>query len=189
MKKLLTLITLVIASTQLRAQAVPTADKLADVQVGVLFSGAKPDYGTSTWHGYGFYGDVDLRYHLGIEFNFHQLSGPDPVLYERTYQLGGRYLYPIHDRFVPYAKFMLGRGVFNFAGTDSSGQSVQIANLAYNTQAIGGGLDLRLRPGLNLRVIDFEYQRWGNFPPRNLNPSILSIGVAYHFHGKMGLKN
>jgi hypothetical protein len=191
MKKLLIFLAFLLSnSARSYSQAIPTAQKTADVQLGVTFSGARPDYGTpTTWHGYGFYGDLDLRYHLGIEFDFHQLSGPDPVLYERTYEVGGRYLYPIHNRFVPYAKVMVGRGVFNFAAPDSSGNSVQIANLAYNTQSIGGGLDLHVLPGLNVRVVDYEYQRWGGFPPRGLNPNVFSVGIAYHFHGKMGLKN
>jgi hypothetical protein len=189
MKKLLaTIIFVIVVATRAQAQAAPTAEKFADLQLGVSFSAAHPDYGTASWHGYGFYGDLDLRHNLGIEFDFHQLSGPDPVLYERTYEIGGRYVHPIHQKFIPYAKLMVGRGVFNFAAINNSGQSVQIANLAYNTQSIGGGLDLRIRPSFNVRVFDYEYQRWGNFPPRGLNPSVLSFGIAYHFHGTMDLK-
>jgi len=182
------------------AQAVPTADRLGDLQIGINFSVANPDYsndvyhlsqptdGSLRWHGYGAYADFDFRYHYGIEVDFHQLSGPDPNLYERTYEIGGRYLHPIRNRFVPYGKLLVGRGVFNFAALDSSGQSVQIANLAYNTLSAGGGLDMRVLPGLNIRVFDYEYQHWLNFPPDKLNPQVLSFGVAYHFHGPMKLR-
>lgn len=192
-------VAIALAAASLHGQAVATASRLADLQVGATFSAASPDYtasiynlaqptkGELNWHGYGAYADLGLRYHLGLEFAFHQLSGPDPVLYERTFEIGGRYLIPIR-RFEPYGKAMIGRGVFNFAAINASGQSEQIANLGYNTQALGGGLDLRLLPGLNIRVVDYEYQKWDNFPPNKLNPQILSFGVAYHFHGAMGLR-
>jgi len=189
----------VIATSSLNGQAVSTASRVADLQVGVSASTANPDYSesvynltqptssSSRWHGYGVYADLDLRLHLGIEFEFHQLSGPDPVLYERTFEVGGRYLFPIR-RFVPYGKAMVGRGIFNFAAINASGQSEQIANLGYNSQSFGGGLDLTLLPGLNMRVFDYEYQQWDNFPPYKLNPQVFSFGVAYHFHGPMGLR-
>ena len=164
------------------AQATATASRIADLQAGVTFSYAQPDYGTN-WHGYGAYADLDLRYRLGLEFDFHQLSGPNPVLYERTYEIGPRLSYSIRDRFIPYAKAMYGRGVFNFAGTDTSGNAVQIANLAYNITSFGGGLDIKTIRGLNVRAFDYEYQRWGSFPPHGLTPGVFSFGVAYHFHG------
>lgn len=152
-------------------QAVATASRRADLQVGVDFSIADPSYaddvyhlvqptsGDLHWRGYGFYADLDLRYHLGLEFNFHQVFEPDPVLYERTSKIGGRYLYPLRHGLVPYGKAMIGRGIFNFAALDTTtGKSVQIGNLAYNIQTLGGGLDLRLRPGLHVRLFDYEYQ-------------------------------
>ncbi len=182
----------------LHAQATSTASRRADLQIGVDFSVANSGYtndiynlsqptaGQSTWHGYGAYADLDLRYHFGIEANFHTLSGPDPTLYERTFQIGGRFIYPVKFRLAPYAKVLVGRGIFNFAALDSNGNSVQLANIGYNTQTFGGGLDLRLRPGINIRVVDYEYQHWDNFPPNKLNPQVFSFGVAYHFHGPLG---
>ena len=182
-----------------RAQAVPTASRLADLQVGVDFSLANPDYandvyhlaqptdGQLRWHGYGAYADLDVRYHLGIEAEFHQLSGPDPTLYERSFSIGAHIPFPLRRRFVPYGKVMIGRGIFNFAAISANtGQSIQIANIGYTVETLGGGVDLRLRPGLNVRLFDYEYQRWNNFPPNKLDPQILSFGVAYHFHGPLG---
>lgn len=186
MKIFLCLTTLLAVSASAHAQATPTAEKVADVQVGATFSYVNPDYGGNPWHAYGFYADVDFRYHFGVEFAFHQASGSDPILYERTYELGGRYVYPLHDRFLPYVKGNLGQGVFNFEGSVPGGPPVEVANLAYNIQAIGAGLDLRVLPGLNVRVVDYEYQWWDGFPPHGLNPNLISFGVAYHFHGPMG---
>ena len=190
---------LVLAHCTSHAQAVPTASRLADLQVGVDFSIANPDYandvyhlaqptdGQLRWHGYGAYADLDVRYHhLGLEAEFHQLSGPDPTLYERSFSIGAHIPFPIRHRLVPYGKVMIGRGIFNFAAiSPTTGQSVQIANLGYTVETLGGGLDLRLRSGLNVRVFDYEYQRWNNFPPNKLDPQILSFGVAYHFHGPL----
>lgn len=190
-------------------QALPTASRLADLQVGVTFSVANSNYTNSVanpsntndvfnlsqptgnsvkWHGYGAYVDLGIREHFGVELNFHQLSGSDPTLYERTFQAGLMYLHPMRFRFVPYAKAMEGRGIFNFAAVNASGQSYQLANVGYNTQSLGGGLDLRLRPGLNVRLFDYEYQIWDNFPPNKLHPQVVSFGLAYHFHGAMGLR-
>lgn len=164
------------------AQALPTASRLADVQLGGTFSLAKSDYVSTLWRGAGFYADIDVDHHLGLELDFHQVAGSEPILYERTYELGPRYVRH-KGRFAPYVKAMYGRGVFNFAGRDLAGQPFLAANLAYNLFAGGGGLDIETRPGLNIRLFDYEYQDWHSFPPHGLTPSVLSFGVAYHFHG------
>ncbi len=181
MFKNLALLTItLLAPAIVHAQATATASRKADLQVGATFTLAAPNYGTDHWKGYGFFADLDFRQHFGLEAAFHQASESSSIRYERTYEIGPRVLFPIHQRFVPYAKAMVGRGVFNFAGTDSN---TQVANLAFNMASFGGGLDIKIRPGLNVRAFDFEYQTWPSFPPRGLNPSVFSFGVAYHFHG------
>jgi hypothetical protein len=195
-KRLLVSLVLAVSTTIALAQAAPTATRSADLQVGASFALAKPDCtflpaapsdcDSFKFKGYGFYADLDLKYHLGIELDFHDVKGQDPIAYERTYEVGPRYIFPIHRRFVPYVKAMYGRGVFNFPGylsTPGGLKEVTAANLAFNIFSGGGGLDVMVLPGLNIRVIDFEYQRWGNFPPKAINPAVLSFGVAYHFHG------
>jgi hypothetical protein len=74
--------------------------------------------------------------------------------------------------FTPYAKGLVGRGVFNYPLSD--------ANLAYNMLAGGGGIDIAVHPRINVRA-DFELQHWYGFPPNGLAPKIATIGVAYHF--------
>lgn len=158
------------------AQAVSTASRRADLQVGVGFVVASPDYKPGKLHGVAFYTTLDFTNHLGGEFEIHQANSPNnDDLYQRTYEIGPRY-HRDYGIFAPYVKVMYGRGVFNFPfGT---------ANLAYNLFAGGGGVDVHLRPYLNVRA-DYEYQRWMSFPPNGLTPRVLTIGVAYRFPGQL----
>ena len=168
---------LVLASIpQLHAQASPTASRRADLQIGVGFTVGKSDYSLHDYKGGAAYATLDLTNHLGGEFVFHQVDSPDnDQAYERTYEIGPRY-YRTYGRFAPYVKAMYGRGVFNFPLGE--------ANLAYNIFAGGGGTDIKILPYLNVRA-DYEYQRWGSFPPDGLTPQIVTIGVAYHFNGAL----
>lgn len=156
------------------AQARPTATRRAQAQVGASYVNGQSDYARSRYNGYGVYGDLDFRNGLGIEADFHFISDWNTGgIYERTYEIGGRYSRH-YGRYQPYAKVMVGRGVFNFpAGT---------ANLAYNLFALGAGVDIRIRPYLNTRV-EYEAQRWLSGPllPNGLSPNLLSVGMAYRF--------
>jgi hypothetical protein len=163
---------LVAGATLLHAQAVPTASRAGDLQIGVGYGIAKSDYSTSPYKGIAPYITFDFTHHLGVEGNFRFLQDPGSLnLYEKTYEIGGRY-HITYKRLLPYGKVMYGRGVFNFQNN--------VANLAYNMYAIGGGTDYRLLPYINLRA-DFEYQSWSGFPPNGLNPIVGTIGAAYHF--------
>ena len=162
-------------SSLLHAQAVPTASRAGDLQVGAGFTIAKPGYGQQSFQGFTAYADFDLRSHLGIEAEFHQFSSATgDQSYQRTYLLGGRYFRPCGP-LVPYVKVMFGRGDFNypFGATD----------LAYNLFAAGVGADYTLRPSLSLRG-EFEMQRWSGFSSPGLNPQLVTLGIAYHFATK-----
>lgn len=171
------------AAGRLHAQATPTAETPGVLQIGAMFNIAAPDYRPQKFYGYGFYTTFDFKYHIGIEGEFHQINETNSTegIYERTYQIGPRYVLH-HDRFDPYAKILYGRGVFNYpSALDEAGHVSPTANLAYNIGAIGAGLDYRVVPAMNVRL-DYEYQNWFSFPPNGLTPMILSVGVAYHFH-------
>lgn len=168
---------------RLRAQAIPTASRAGDLQIGAMFNYANTDYRPEKFKGYGFYATFDFRYHIGIEGEFHQINDPDPKdnVYERTYEIGPRYVLR-HGRYNPYAKAMYGRGVFQYPlMVDASGNLTPTGRLGYNIGAIGAGLDYRVLPGLNARV-EYEYQHWFSFPPNGLTPQLLGVGVAYRFH-------
>lgn len=170
-------------TTQAGAQAKATAVRAGDLQVGGGFVIAAPDYGQRNFKGYMGYATFDFMEHYGVEFNIHQLNAPSPSkLYERTYELGGRYVrhYGIAH---PYAKLMYGRGVFNY--------EFDVANLAYNIGAIGLGSDFNVTRHINVRA-DYEYQNWFNFRgfvsqgnvtsnSSSLSPQLFTIGAAYHF--------
>ncbi len=160
------------ASSTLHAQAKYTATRAGDLQVGVDFVTGKSDYANNV-KGFGLYTTFDLTKHFGAEFDLHQAHEPYLQVYERTYEIGGRY-YRSYGRLSPYVKGMYGRGVFNFPMGE--------ANLAYNIFAVAGGADFRLTRYLNVRG-DYEYQFWRSFPPNGLNPQLITIGVAYHFPG------
>ncbi len=159
----------------LLAQSLPTAKRRADLQIGGGFVIDNSDYSV-TIKGFAFYTTLDLTSHLGGEFVIHQANSyTGDSFYERTYEIGPRY-HREFGRFSPYVKAMYGRGVFNYPNN--------VANLAYNMFAAGGGMDVKVKPWLNVRG-DFEYQDWLSFPPRGLSPTVITIGVAYHFPGEL----
>ena len=162
-------------SSLLHAQATPTASRAGDLQVGAGFTLANSGYEQQNFQGFTAYADFDLRSHLGLEAEFHQVSSASSdKSYQRTYELGGRYFRPC-GLLVPYVKVMFGRGDFNypFAATD----------LAYNLFAAGLGADYKLRPSLSLRG-DYEMQRWSGFSSPGLNPQLVTLGLAYRFANK-----
>lgn len=172
----------IVTAPHLHAQALPTATRAADLQVGGTFNFASPDYTQKTFKGFGVYSTFDFKNHFGVEAEFRQVNDPSSSegIYERTYEIGPRYVMHF-GRLAPYAKVMYGRGVFNFppAATNPTGGAE--ANLAYNMWAGGFGTDYRLRRSINLRA-DYEFQQWVGFPPHGLTPRVLTFGIAYHFH-------
>ena len=167
----------------IQGQALPTASRRADLQVGVGYVYDKSNYNATNLSGdpvnlkgFAIYTTLDVRSHLGAEFVFHQASsGIGDQVYQRTYEIGPRY-FRTYGRFEPYVKLMYGRGVFNFPYGN--------ANLAYNIFVGGAGTDVRILPFLNLRA-DYEYQSWRNFPAVSLTPQLFTLGVAYHFPGDL----
>jgi len=201
LKKFVFVLALMTASSSAAfSQADATLSRAGDLQLGGGYTATlSSDYGPQRLSGYNFYGDFDFTQHFGVEADFHQVNDPtkDSFLYQRTYEIGGRYVYHFR-RFAPYAKVLIGRGVFNFppdclalvtyqpvACTASNVNPATIgprANLAYNMFALGGGLDISVYRMINVRV-DFEHQDWMSFQNSSLQPDLISVGVAYHFSG------
>jgi hypothetical protein len=160
------------SSPVLYGQATPTASRAADVQIGIGYSVGYPDYPPRTFQGVTAYADVDLRPHLGIEAEFHQVNNTGSYQsFQRTYEIGGRYL-RTYGPLVPYVKAMIGRGQFEYPFAET------IA--AYNIFAGGVGADFKVGPWLHIRG-EYELQKWSSFPNGGLTPQIVTVGVAYHF--------
>jgi len=156
-------------------QAKYTATRAGDLQLGAGYTNASSDYVTNRIGGYTGYATFDFKEHFGVEFDFHQVNDPKSAVYERTYEWGGRYLRHYgNDRYRPYVRVMFGRGVFNFP--------YNAANLAYNMIVGAGGMDIEVRPRITVRG-EFEYQDWLSGPgiTNGLTPTLINIGVAYHF--------
>lgn len=194
-KSIISMLLLAAGSFAAWSQSSPTASRLGDLQVGGEYSSANSDYVGNRIRGFGFYGTFDFKSHYGVELNFHQLNDPNSIVYERSYEAGGRYIIKHYNRFTPYVKGMYGRGVFNFpagcidattglplaCGAPNSVLSKDAAaNLAYNQLIGAGGVDIAVHPRINVRA-EFEYQHWFGFPPHGLTPTMVNIGVAYHF--------
>jgi opacity protein-like surface antigen len=197
-KALLFLALVVAGSGAAFAQSDAPVTRIGDLQLGAGYSSVKGDYGTKNLSGFNIYASFDFKSWLGIEADFRDASAHDDTLiYERTYEIGPRFIHR-YGRFTPYAKFLIGRGVFNypprcldkttFQPTDCHSSNVDpsttgaSANLAYNMYALGGGVDVRATRRINVRV-DYEYQTWLSFAAHNLSPQAISIGAAYHFGG------
>lgn len=166
-------------ASALFAQATPTASRAGDLQIGIGYSFAKPDYVQTTFQGITAYADFDFKVHLGAEAEFHQVnSTAGDQMYQRTYEVGARY-FRTYGPLVPYVKGMVGRGDFNYPFSE--------ANLAYNMFAGGAGADFKVGNYLRVRA-EYEYQKWSSFPNGGLTPQIVTIGVAYHFAGKPGYR-
>jgi Outer membrane protein beta-barrel domain len=170
--RIIVFLSLFVAATTLRAQAIPAGSRVGDLKIGGGFSIANSDYYHQFNGGAGYF-NYDFLAHFGLEGEFHFVQGA-AGLYEKTYEVGGRY-YRTYGKFVPYAKIMYGRGVFNFQ-PEGPFQS----NLAYNLAAGGLGVDYKVKPWLYARI-DGEYQNWFGFQNSSLSPSILTIGAAYRF--------
>jgi opacity protein-like surface antigen len=166
-------------ASALYSQAVPTASRTGDVQIGAGYSIARPDYVQQTFPGFAAYADFDFRPHIGVEGEFHQVYNTNgDQSYERTYAIGGRY-FRTYGALVPYVKAMVGRGDFNYP----FGQT----ELGYNLFAAGVGADFKLGPWLRVRG-EYEFQKWSSFPNGGFTPQIVTIGAAYHFAGRPGYR-
>ena len=163
---------LAFAQNLMHAQARPTASRAAALRLGggavSADSGIYPD----RFKGIFVFADIEMTKHFGGEFEMRQVdTSSDNQVYERTYEVGARY-HRIYGRLEPFGKIMVGRGVYNFPH--------DVANVAYNLYAAGAGGDVRLTGHVYVRA-EYEYQKWVNFHPGPLTPSVVEIGAAYRF--------
>lgn len=155
----------------LRAQAVYTATRGFRLQAGAGGMYLNNDFTDQGDKGLAGWIDADISRYLGAELEAHlgTIISPSDVG-ENSYLIGPRFSYR-RGKFMPYAKVMFGRGsIIQDRLNESS---------TYNIYAFGGGLDYHLSHHFNIRAIDVELQKWGDFEPHTLSPLMVSIGLMY----------
>jgi opacity protein-like surface antigen len=164
-------------SSMSHAQAIPTASRIGgSIQVGVGGFLANPDFGQTNIKGLTFYADFDLGQHLGVEGVIHYSVLTPSDVSENSYLAGPRYIVR-HKKFEGYAKALFGAGHFGL----QEGSFANPNTSTYFEYALGGGLEYRATHHINVRVIDFEAQKWPDFATHGLSPYVGTIGVAYVF--------
>lgn len=150
---------------------------MAAIQVGGGISIVQPDYEDKTICGFSIYGNYDFTPHIGIEGDIHIANVITPTgISQSSYLLGPRYVFN-KGRYHPYAKGLLGLGVFTFEASNGHPSS----SSTHKMYAFGGGLDFTAKRRLNVRAFDLEYQRWPGFTTNGLTPLAITVGAAYRF--------
>lgn len=155
----------------LHAQADYTAFRTTRIQAGAGGLYLNNDFTEHSNKGVSAWADYDFNRLLGVEASVHfgSIVSPDDIG-ENSYSIGPRISYR-RKRAAFYAKLLFGRGSITNQQTNTSS--------TYNSYTYGGGLDYRLSQHFNLRVVDFEQQKWPNFEPNTLSPLAISVGLMY----------
>lgn len=155
----------------LHAQADYTAFRTTRIQAGAGGLYLKNDYTEHSNKGVSAWADYDFNRFVGAEAEVHfgSIISPDDIG-ENSYFIGPRVSY--HRRNAAfYAKIMVGRASITNQQTSTSS--------TYNAYAFGGGLDYKVSRHFNVRVVDFELQKWPDFEPNTLSPLAISVGLMY----------
>ncbi|WP_353063740.1 hypothetical protein RBB77_21155 [Tunturibacter psychrotolerans] len=164
------------ATPLLHAQALPTASAPEPRWlVGGTYSFFAADYGKRDLGGGSGFVDYSRSERISYEAEVRFLTINEEVgTHQSTYLVGGKF--PYHRRWLTaYGKVLIGDGHFHFPYDYADGN--------YFVLAPGGGVDLALgRSRYSVRLVDFEYQWWLNFPFGTLRPYGASTGIAVHFH-------
>jgi hypothetical protein len=177
------------AALSASAQVAPSATvQRHSLAVGGLGSVFQPDYaggvvvqtGPQRLYGVGTY--VDFRFSRWVQIEAEgrwQRFNSFLNITQDNYLIGPRL--PLdrlrYKRATPYAKVLFGYGEMNF--------ELDLANGRYLDIAYGGGVDVKLTKRITLRAIDFEYQKWpqwpniSGLPNTTLSPYGASVGASY----------
>jgi opacity protein-like surface antigen len=151
------------------------------ITVGGTASGYNIDYGKRDLGGIGIYADFAATAHLGIEGEARFLRyNQEADTHLSTYLVGPRVAFGTH-RLIPYGKFLVGLGKFNFPYDYATG--------SYFVLAPGAGVDYKLNQRIKLRLIDVEYQEWPQFTYGSIHPYGISAGISFtilHSDTKLG---
>ena len=159
------------------AQTLPTALAKGELQVGGGYSISSSDYGQAKIQGFSGFADYDILVHWGVVGDIHSLTiwTPDDIG-ELSYLAGPRFIYR-RNSLKMYAKALVGAGDFIVQNANRYPGEVAGTNFAY---ALGGGVDVVVKPYLVVRAVDVEYQHFDYLT--GLTPIVFTFGVAYRFH-------
>jgi hypothetical protein len=168
------------------AQAAESArQRQLTVTAGAIASGFEPRYDTNyLLFGAGAYVDVHLTHWVQLEaegrwlrFNGYYGESQD------NYLIGPRVPIKRFGKFQSYGKVLIGLGKMEFPQGD------YYSHGNFTALALGGTLEYRLNRRWSIRAVDFEYQDWPNFIPkepgvagspiRSLQPYGVSVGFGY----------
>ena len=160
-----------IATRPLSAQAIFTAVENTRIQAGVGVTSLNTDYTPHATQGVSFWADYDFHKFLGVEAGGHLggIVSRDDVG-ENSYLIGPRIIYR-KRHLTGYGKLLAGRGTI----TDQ----LRNHSSTFNIYAFGGGLEYKVSRRLNLRAVDFELQKWPDFEPNTLSPTVITVGLSY----------
>lgn len=169
-------------SMQAHGQALPSAARPVEVQAGVGFSFARPDFvspynpGFPYIKGFTVYADATYHHRFGFEAEVHDDSILTPAdIGENTYMIGPKVSVIHQDRMNLYAKGLGGLGAFEYQKNTYPNPHTD----TYGIFAVGGGIEFRASRHINVRAIDIEQQWWRGFAPRGIAPFVATLGVAY----------
>ena len=154
----------------------------AYVAVGSTYSSYQIEYGQRVLGGIAVHADINFTREIGIEAEGRWLrQNQEASANETTYLVGPRYQFRFrHGPIQPYAKVLVGEGIFNFPYNYERGE--------YFVVAPGAGIELKISEALKIRLIDVEYQRWPQFTYGPITPYGIGFGFTYRIFSGTGTK-
>ena len=177
---------LIIEGATLHAQSSPTAQKTGEISAFVLYTRLTPDYGPTNNNGMIFGADYTrfTRWWVNPSLEFRAKITSGSTVDEKSFGGGIRLEKQLHEKFHPYADFLVSAGYINYnfkpPPTLINGQPyTSDSTVVYS---YGGGLDYDITKSFALRG-DFQSERW--YLDRNpaaaahLTPAGWSLGLVY----------
>jgi hypothetical protein len=149
------------------------------VALGGTYSLFEGDYGQRKIMGGAVYVDANPYRLYGLEAEVRRLNySGNPGMNQMTFLGGPKVSFRSHG-IVPYAKMLVGVGIFNFPYHYGQG--------SYLVLAPGAGVDWNVGRRIRVRLIDVEYQDWSKFTFGPEHPYGVSVGISYQLFRSDGL--
>jgi hypothetical protein len=180
------LVALFVAPRLVHGQAVPAAQRTGDISAFVLYTRLTPDYGPTNNNGVTLGVDYTryTRWWANPSIEFRAKIANGSTVNEKAFGGGIRFEKRIHDKFHPYADFLISAGSinYNFVPPPTLINGQPYTSDSTITYSYGGGLDYDITRSFAFRG-DFQFEKW--YLDRNpataahLTPTGWSLGVVY----------